>query len=329
MHRDLNNHATTVKVYHGYGHQHNLVIYGHVLWGKPIQRKRYSNSLFTNIKQLARLFFVHPIPNVRVLLQWQNQQLYSTTQKDGFFKFEWQSSNPIEAGWHIIKVHLLDVTNQIINTGEGKLFVPHTTQYGFISDIDDTVLISHSAKTGKKLRLLFTKNPKSRQAFADVVRFYQLLSLAHTTPELLNPFFYVSSSEWNLYNDLNDFFKLNGLPKGIFMLNTIKKWYQLFTTGGTKHNGKLIRVVRILDAFPKQRFVLLGDNTQKDPNIYTAIANKYPDKIVAIYIRNISSKKTVATQQLLASINNTSIVTCLFTHTTEAINHAKTVGLIA
>jgi phosphatidate phosphatase APP1 len=300
-----------------------------VFWGKPIQRKRYSNNLFTNIKQLARLFFVHPISNVKVMLQWQNQQLHSTTEKDGFFKFEWPSTNPIQAGWHVITVYLLDDAEQIINTGEGKLFVPHATQYGFISDIDDTVLISHSAKTGKKLRLLFTKNPKSRQAFIDVVKFYQLLSLAHTQPTLLNPFFYVSSSEWNLYNDLNDFFKLNGLPKGVFMLNTIKKWYQLFTTGGTKHRGKLIRVVRILDAFPKQRFVLLGDNTQKDPSIYTAIANKYPDKIVAIYIRNISSKKTVATQQLLDSINNTSIVTCLFTHTTEAINHAKTVGLIA
>jgi phosphatidate phosphatase APP1 len=139
----------------------------------------------------------------------------------------------------------------------------------------------------------------------------------------------VSNSEWNLYNDLNDFFKLNGLPKGVFMLNTIKKWYQLFATGGTKHSGKLIRMVRILNVFPKQRFVLLGDNTQKDPDIYTAIANKYPDKIAAIYIRNINSKKTVATQQLLASINNPSIITCLFNHTNEAIEHAKTVGLIA
>jgi phosphatidate phosphatase APP1 len=263
------------------------------------------------------------------MLQWQNQQLHSTTEKDGFFKFEWPSISPIQAGWHVITVYLLDDAEQIINTGEGKLFVPHATQYGFISDIDDTVLISHSAKTGKKLRLLFTKNPKSRQAFIDVVKFYQLLSLAHTQPTLLNPFFYVSSSEWNLYNDLNDFFKLNGLPKGVFMLNTIKKWYQLFATGGTKHSGKLIRVVRILNVFPKQRFVLLGDNTQKDPDIYTAIANKYPDKIAAIYIRNINSKKTVATQQLLASINNPSIITCLFNHTNEAIEHAKTVGLIA
>lgn len=329
MTNDLNNHATTVKVYHGYGHQHNLVLYGHVLRGKPLQRNRYSNNLFTNIKQLIRLFFIRPIPNVNVMLQWQDQQLQSTTAADGFFKFEWQSINPVNAGWHTITVHLLNSDGQTtINTGEGKIFVPYATQYGFISDIDDTVLISHSEKTGKKLRLLFTKNPTSRKPFADVVNFYQLLSLAHTEPSLLNPFFYVSSSEWNLYDDLNDFFKWNGLPKGAFLLNTIKKWYQLFKTGGTKNSGKLIRVVRILEAFPKQRFVLLGDNTQKDPAIYTAIANKYPDKIIAIYIRNISSKKEVITQQLLASITNKGIINCVFKHTEQAIEHAKKIGLI-
>ena len=74
-------------------------------------------------------------------------------------------------------------------------------------------------------------------------------------------------------------------------LNIIKKWYQLFKTGKTKHQGKLIQLVRILEAFPKQRFILLGDNSQKDPEIYAAVANKYPDRITAIYIRNISSKK--------------------------------------
>jgi phosphatidate phosphatase APP1 len=206
--------------------------------------------------------------------------------------------------------------------------VPHSTQYGFISDIDDTVLVSHSANTGKKLRVMFTKNPRSRKTFADVVKFYQLLSLAHTSPDLLNPFFYVSSSEWNLYDDLNEFFKHNGLPKGVFMLNSIKKWYQLLKTGKTKHQEKMMRVTRILMAFPKQRFVLLGDNSQSDPEIYVNIANKYPEQIVAIYIRNISLKKENFTTKMMNSIQNKAIATCQFKHTDEAILHAKSMGLI-
>ncbi len=328
MENKVENAVATVKVYHGYGHQNNLVVYGHVLAGKSARPSKFTNNLLSNIIHLVRLFLVKPIPNVRISLQWQNQTLEAITEVDGFFKFEWKSDTKIEAGWHPVTVHLLDNQGFIPTTGEGKLFVPHATQYGFISDIDDTVLISHSANTGKKLRVMFTKNPRSRKTFADVVKFYKLLSLTHTSSDLLNPFFYVSSSEWNLYDDLNEFFKHNGLPKGAFLLNNIKKWHQLLKTGKTKHEGKLIRVTRILKAFPKQRFILLGDNSQSDPQIYTSIANKYPEQIVAIYIRNISLKKEKITSETLNSIQNKFIQTCQFKHTDEAILHAKSIGLI-
>jgi phosphatidate phosphatase APP1 len=317
-----------VKVYHGYGHTHNLVVYGHVLAGKPAKPDKFSDNILTNLVQLVKLFFVKPLANVRVSLQWGNQQLYSTTEYDGFFKFEWQSDTEVAAGWHEITIHVVNEQNEPIVSGVGKIFVPHSTQYGFISDIDDTVLISHSADTGKKLRVMFTKNPRSRKTFADVVKFYQLLSLAHTSPDLLNPFFYVSSSEWNLYDYLNEFFKHNDLPKGAFLLNQIKKWYQLVKTGRTKHEGKLVRVIRILQAFPKQKFVLLGDNSQKDPEIYTTLANKYNEQIAAIYIRNISLDKEKATSEMLNAINNKNIHTCQFKHTDEAIAHAKGIGLL-
>lgn len=317
-----------VKVYHGYGHKNNLVVYGHVLAGKPVSQSKFTDHIFSNIIHLIKLFLVNPIPNVKVQLIWENQQIFTTTESDGFFKFEWQSQESVPAGWHQIKVHLIDNEGFTLTTGEGKLFVPHATQYGFISDIDDTVLVSHSATTGKKLRVLFTKNPRSRKTFADVVKFYNLLALSHTNPETLNPFFYVSSSEWNLYDNLNEFFKFNELPKGAFLLNQIKKWYQLFRTGSTKHQGKLIRVKRIFDTFPKQQFVLLGDNSQKDPEIYVALANKYPNKVVAIYIRNINDEKEEFATNILATLEDDTIETCVFKHTDEAILHAKWMGLI-
>ncbi len=328
MVNDIVNNKATVKVYHGYGHKNNCIIFGHVLAGKPVIRKRYSNNVLLNIFQLIKLFFVKPLPNLPVMLQWRAQKLYGKTEADGFFKFEWQSDTTITAGWHAVIVYLLNAEGQPTSIGDGKIFIPHLTQYAFISDIDDTVLVSHSSRSGKRLRVLFTKNPRSRKTFADVVKHYHLLSLAHAEPGIPNPFFYVSSSEWNLYDDLNEFFKHNGLPKGAFLLNGIKKWYQLFKTGKTKHQGKLIRILRILDAFPKQRFILLGDNTQSDPEIYAALANKYPDKIHAIYIRNINAKKAVVTTELLTSIPNKLIYTCLFKTNADAIEHSKSIGLI-
>lgn len=322
------NYKANIKVYHGYGHMHDLVLYGHVLKGKSRQRGPLSHNIVTNIIGLLRLFFVQPMADVKVRLQWNDQQLETTTRYDGFFKFEWASDLTVPAGWHPVTVSLVQDQTETSIIGEGKLFVPHKTQYGFISDIDDTVLVSHSASMFKRMRVLLTKNPHSRKAFADVVRHYHLLSLTHTDPDVPNPFFYVSSSEWNLYDDLNEFFKHNGLPKGAFLLNEIKKWYQLFKTGKTKHHGKLIRVARILDVFTEQRFVLLGDNSQSDPDIYSAIANKYPHKIVAVYIRNIKDEKKESAQQALGSIQNKGIHTCIFDDNEKAIEHSRAIGLV-
>lgn len=327
MENEINYASATVKIYHGYGHRDNLVVYGHVLANKIEKRSENSNML-SNVIHLIKLFFIKPIANGKVRLLWGEQQFEAVTAQDGFFNFEWKSNNFVPAGWHTVHIQLLDVSGIVAVVGEGKIFVPHSTQYGFISDIDDTVLVSHSATTGKKLRVMFTKNPRTRKTFSDVVKFYNLLSSAHTEPKLPNPFFYVSSSEWNLYDDLNDFFKYNGLPKGVFLLNAIKKWYQLLKTGNTKDQGKLNRIVRILDVFPNQRFILLGDNSQKDPVIYIDLANRFPEKIVAIYLRNISPNTESITKELLLAIQNKEIATCLFKHTDEAIEHAKLIGLI-
>lgn len=325
----LKEHKTySVRVYHGYGHKDNLIVFGHVLAGKPDKpRKEFSKTL-SNIFHLIRLFIIKPVEGAKVQLKWGQQIFYSETRKDGFFKFEWASDETVAAGWHELRINLLNGAEEVICSGEGKIFIPQSTQYAFISDIDDTVLISHSSTTGKRLRTLFTKNPKSRKTFADVVRWYQLFADTHTTQDVPNPFFYVSSSEWNLYDDLNEFFKINEIPKGAFLLNDIKNWTQLIRTGKTKHQGKLIRIVRIMEAFPKQRFVLIGDNTQSDPDIYASIANKYGDKIVAIYIRNIRKDHAEETLLRLESIEDKSIAICLFEHTDEAILHGREVGLL-
>ena len=75
-----------VKVYHGYGHKNNLVIYGHVLAGRPVSQSKFTDNVFTNTIHLIKLFFVNPIPHVRLQLIWENHQIFTTTESDGFFK---------------------------------------------------------------------------------------------------------------------------------------------------------------------------------------------------------------------------------------------------
>jgi phosphatidate phosphatase APP1 len=319
----------TVKIYDGYGHMHDLVIYGHILKQPVSTSKKLTNNFVVNTLNMVRLFLIEPMPGIKLQLQWRNQVFETISEEDGFFKFEWTSETPTPAGWHPVIVNAFNNNKSIVASGNGKLFVPHITQYAFISDIDDTLLVSHSATIFKRLRVLFSKNPRTRMAFTDVVKHYTLLSRSYTTPGIPNPFFYVSSSEWNLYNYLADFFSHNKFPAGIFMLSQLKRWYNLVKTGKTKHQAKYLRIAKILATFPHQQFVLLGDNSQNDPFIYHDVVSKHPDKIYAVYIRNVRPEKAAATQEVLHELQRTGMHTCFYRDSSEAIEHSKTIGLIS
>lgn len=319
---------SSVKVYNGYGHKNNIILYGHVLRGNHSNENRYSNNPFVNALHLLRLFKVKPKSGYLLQMQWDDQRFETLSQKDGFFKFEWQSNKEVTAGWHFIDVYLLSKNREILAKTTGKVFIPNSTQYAFISDIDDTLLISHSSSSLKKLRLLFIRNPRSRKPFEDVVKHYQLLSKTHTVPHLPNPFFYVSSSEWNLYEYLTEFFLHNELPEGVLVLNKLKQFYQLFKTGKSNHQSKFQHIVRIMDAFPKQKFILLGDNSQRDPELYKAVANQYPNNVFAIYMQQIRPRKSLLTKQILGTIGNKKIHVCFFNNNSESIQFSKKIGLI-
>lgn len=315
-----------IKVYHGYGHTNDIVVYGHTFRKHPPVYKRQSGNSFTNLIRLLRLFFVKPVPRIPLKVTWNQQVIDTVSEDDGFFKAEWKAGQ-ITAGWHPV---LVQHTNGELepSTGEGRIYIPHKTQFAFISDIDDTIMISHSATIWKRLKELLLKNPHTRAVFPDTVRHYQLLARAYTKIDEPNPFFYVSSSEWNLYDYLRDVFSFNGLPDGAYLLNQVKRWHQLWKTGKTKHEGKLLRVIRILDTFPNQRFILLGDNSQSDPAIYAMLAKKYAHRIYAIYIRDVRKANHENTHTILSSLTAKGIFTLQFSHSSEAIEHSARIGLI-
>ena len=211
----------TIKVYHGYGYTQQLMIHGHVLRFGPLPRKKYRRSFIRNTLALLRLFMVKPFSGIKVQLEWENKLYTAETDKEGFFKFEWKDEPPLSQGWQEVTVSAL-LNNSVIARAKGSLYVPYDTQYGFISDIDDTFLISHSSNLRKRLFVLFTQNARSRKPFEGVVEHYRLLSLSNTSPEAPNPFFYVSSSEWNLYDYIREFAEVNEIPKGVFLLNQLK-----------------------------------------------------------------------------------------------------------
>ncbi|RFM30717.1 App1 family protein [Chitinophaga silvisoli] len=311
-----------IRVYNGFGGAEYLEIYGHVLAIGPRPLTRYSRFFLLNMFALLRLFWVKPLAGIPVMLEWEGMPVTAITEKDGFFHLQWQPVTMPAAGKYNVQVKIMNVADSPVSEATGVVIIPHHTQYGCISDIDDTFLVSHSAKIIKRLQVLFTRNARTRKPFEGVVRHYRLLSHHN------NPFFYVSSSEWNLYAYIREFIRYNGLPDGVFLLNQLKPLRQLLKSGQNKHRTKFTRITRILKHYPDMRFILLGDDTQEDPNIYKALVDHFGAQIIAVYLRKVRDSKAVATREVVQAIQDKGIAVCYFEHSEEGIAHSQRIGLI-
>ena len=318
-----------IKIYHGYGNAGQMAVFGHVFALSPLPRTKYHRNIWTNTFALIRLFMVRTIPGIAVELHYGGEVVNNITEADGFFRFQWTPASMPSPGWHTVAIKLSGEKFSFQNIcSEGKVYIPYTHRYGVISDIDDTFLISHSSNLRKRLYVLLTKNAHSRKPFEGVVKHYQALTLAGASATEPNPFFYVSSSEWNLYDYIIDFTRKNELPMGVYLLSQIKHLSEAWKTGQNKHATKFMRISRILEAFPDRQFILLGDDSQQDPGIYASVVEHFPGKIKAVYLRNVFIKNEAALKESISAIQAAGVACCHFQHSREALEHSAAMGLI-
>lgn len=319
---------THIKVYQGIGGAEQLEIFGHVLDRGPLPRTRYTRFPLINTIAMIRLFMVKPRAGADVQLVWEGETVSARTESDGFFHLQWRPRVMPEPGDHVVEVMITNVEESPVTRTMGVVNIPHRSRYGCISDIDDTFLVSHSATIFKRLHVLLTRNARTRKPFEGVVCHYQLLSDAVNKERMPRPFFYVSSSEWNLYAYIREFCRMHGLPEGVFLLSQLKPLMRLLKSGQQNHGTKFTRISRILKHYPHMRFILLGDDSQEDPHIYEAITKHFSTQIIAVYLRHVRNSRYAATQEVADVIIARGIPCCYFKHSSEAIAHSEKIGLI-
>ena len=321
-----------VKVYRGFGTANRLLIFGHVFRRSALPRKKYRDRNLVNLLAVIRLFLVRPYPQASVRVRVGEQIVQIETDADGYFRIDLPIQTPLSPGWHPVQAQLVSQTltpETILAEGEGQVLIPHPTQLICISDIDDTFLISHSATIAKRLLVLLIENAHSRMPFEGVVAHYQLLAEAHSGPTATNPFFYVSSSEWNLYDYILEFSRKNELPDGVYLLSPLKRLSEVLKTGRGRHHTKFDRIKQIIDTYPNQQFILLGDDSQQDPIIYESVVQQFPGHIRAVYIRQVHAEHKARTETLLAKIEARGVPCCYFVHSANARQHSVDLGLVA
>lgn len=317
-----------LKLYRGYANDQELIIMGHVF--KPTQKADYDfqKKNFKNAESIIKLFQIKIKPNEDVYLELNGEIIHSKTLDDGYFKFCVPLKENKNFGWIDYTVFITHNNKKI--KASSSYIRPTVGKFGFISDIDDTFLISHTRNPLKKIYVLLFKNVNSRKVYEDVVAHYQVLkSAGRVNKKEENAFFYVSSSEWNLYSLITQFASIHELPKAVLLLKNIKtSLTQLFFTGRGNHNHKFDKIKHILEFYPDLRYVLLGDDSQKDPKLYENICKIFPLHIKAVYIRQVGSSPKSNISKIMDNIASLDVETCYFKSSKEAIEHSKQIGLI-
>lgn len=317
-----------LKLYRGYVNKEELVVFGHVFKSWAPDKYRMDRKGIRHAVSVIHMFRIKPLENVEVTLKFKNIEVTTKTLADGYFRFTLPYSENMESGWHPYEVSCNLYDYGIVQTSE--LLKPFESKVGVISDIDDTFLVSHSGNFFKKLYILLFKNINKRKVFEDVVPHYQALSRAGQENETAsNSFFYVSSSEWNLYEFIDAFARLHKLPKAVIKLKKIKTGISDFLfTGRGSHDHKFEKIKDIIMFYPKLDYVLLGDDSQKDPYLYERIVKIFPENIKAIYIRQTSRRKKQQAAAVLKNIESMNVATCYFSNSEEAIAHSERIGIL-
>jgi phosphatidate phosphatase APP1 len=202
--------------------------------------------------------------------------------------------------------------------------VPGRGRFAVISDLDDTVVHSSATNVMKMAWIVVRNNAYTRLPFPGVSAFYEALRRG-TEDGQENPIFYVSSSPWNIYDLLEDFLDVHGLPAGPLFL---KDWSP--TTLGKHHNHKLGIIRTLLATYPELPFVLIGDSGEEDPEIYRQAVVEHPGRIEAVYIRDVTSdERDAEVSKIAAEVEGMGTKMVAVADSAAAAEHAASIGLIS
>ncbi|MDX2155834.1 MAG: phosphatase domain-containing protein [Hyphomicrobiaceae bacterium] len=173
-----------------------------------------------------------------------------------------------------------------VETGWSILVPPHGVSV--ISDIDDTVKVSHVGDRRRMMALTFLEAFGAIDGIAARYRDWAAQGAA---------FHFISSSPWPLYEPITAFLAAAGFPAATCALKNVglkDRSIRHFLSKSTKTKPPAIEA--LLDAFPERRFVLVGDSAENDAEIYVDTARRHPGRISHILIRQVSARRRSSTR---------------------------------
>ncbi|KAL8388665.1 hypothetical protein RB599_010006, partial [Gaeumannomyces hyphopodioides] len=210
----------------------------------------------------------------------QSQSKTVTTNDAGHFS--------IRAALDFVPTDIRVLANEDLSATEPVRIV-EPRGISLISDIDDTVKRSNISLGAREIfRNTFIRD-LGDMAVPGIREWYGAL---HSMGVQIH---YCSNSPWQLFPVLATFFHGAGLPPGSLHLKHYAGMLQgIFEPVAERKKGTL---ERIMGDFPERRFLLVGDSGEADLEVYTDLAQANPGRILAIFIRDVTTPETPPQQQ--------------------------------
>ncbi len=281
-----------IMPYLGFGSEKFIELKGRVIEDTGIRPSKETDRIWDNLINMYRRFESDEVPFAKVTARFEGVKQKVEADEEGFFEVEFnldRSINTVQI-WQQVQLELLEPEipgkTEVITYGKVMIISPQS-EYGVISDLDDTVLFTGVTRPWKMARTVLLKNARTRSPLKGVADFYKSLQRG-VSGNKRNPLFYVSSSPWNLYDLFLEFFQFNEIPIGpIFLRDWGFERESMLAVDNRQY--KMETICNILDKLPGLKFILIGDSGEIDAEIYSEIIRSYPDRILAAYIRSVKS----------------------------------------
>ncbi len=278
----------TVQAYRGYGSRRKVFLTGRVYQQPGRGPATRGAGLWRDFTSLLKLFLRRGVRGAVLTARFGGAEQEVVTDRHGYFRvlMDLPSAPAADRRWHRMEIELRRPAAGVV--AEGEIFMPPTeARYVVISDIDDTVMETGVAKKLRMFWRLFLAEAQSRVAFPGVAALYRALHRGASGDEC-NPMLYVSRGPWSIYEMLAEFFELHGIPPGPLLF--LREWgltlQHPLPHRAEDHKVELIR--EMVEFYADLPFILIGDNGQHDPEIYTQIVEERPGRVLAVYVRNVS-----------------------------------------
>lgn len=194
-------------------------------------------------------------------------------------------------------LHSNSLENLDVLEKESRFYSFCDEDFLIISDIDDTILVSHSARFFSKLWLMLFKPIPKRKTVEESELAYRELRKGNF------PFAYVSASEYNLFSLVSTFIRHHKLPPGPIYLRPHQEFKNLFVKT-EREDYKVNRIMKLFRHFPNKKIVLFGDDSQQDFTVFGEVAQKLPNRIHSVFLRKTGSLKPSKTDNVIWEMPN-------------------------